>query len=298
MRRLTAILAVAALVAATGALAVDTFIYGAVTGRVPGKNQARIAVRWEFKCLGDKLGEASYELTLVAVKLGSQPAEKITLREDVTSKKGQLTTTFAPGSWQLQADPFLCETERGAGSTAPEVGQTVRVPDYCSWLVTKARGAVELEQGAAVKRAKPGTVVAPGAAVVTRTGAALALASAGKDAAADLGASSRLAVDARQCASATGGWMLALQQGAVAVAAKPGSEATRPHVVATKNATSTAGAATWVVTAATKGGAPTTTVAVRSGSVIVKAGGKQVVVKAGFRTTVAGKGAPSKPTRG
>ena len=49
---------------------------------------------------------------------------------------------LAPGRWQLLGDPFLCETERGAGSTAAEVGQVVTVPDYCAWTVTSARGAV------------------------------------------------------------------------------------------------------------------------------------------------------------
>ena len=296
MRRLTVLLAVAALVLVAAAHAVDTYIYGTVTGRVPGKNQARVAVRWDFKCLGDKLGAATYEYTLLAVKLGSQPVDRVNLGNG-TSKQGSLATTLPPGAWQLQADPFLCETDRGAGSTDPEVGQTVQVPDFCSWTVTKAKGAVELEQGAAVRRAKPGSVVAPGAAVVTKGGAALAMATAGKDAAADLGASSRLGVDARQCASGAGGWLLLLQKGTVAVAAKAGIEAIRPHVVATRNTTSTAGAATWIVSSATKSGAPTTTVAVRSGTVTVKAGGKQVVVKPGFRTTVSGKAAPSKPAR-
>ena len=137
---------------------------------MPGKNQGRVAVRWDFKCLGGKLGEATYEYTLVAVRYEPAPVQKLTLLEDGTTKQGSLTTTLPPGAWQLQADPFLCETERGAGSTEPEVGQTVKVPDFCAWTITKAKGAAELEQGAAVKRARKGSVVAPGAAVVTRGG--------------------------------------------------------------------------------------------------------------------------------
>ena len=61
-----------------------------------------------------------------------------------------------PGRWQLRADPFLCETDRGAGSTAPEVGQVVDVPDRCAWLVTRARGGVEVDAGSVVRRARPG----------------------------------------------------------------------------------------------------------------------------------------------
>lgn len=299
MRRLAVLVAVVLATTVVGqALAFDTFIFGAVTGRAPGKNQARVAVRWDFKCLGDKLGEATYEYTLVAVRYEPKPVRRLTLFKDGTSKKGSLTTTLPPGPWQLQADPFLCETERGAGSTETEIGQTVTVPDFCAWTITKAKGAAELEQGASVKRARKGSVVAPGAAVVTRGGGAVSLLSGGKDAAAQVGGASRLAVDRRQCPSVVGGWKLALAHGAIAVAAKPGAEAKRPHTVATPNATSTAGAATWVVTTGVKAGATTTTVAVRSGSVTVRAAGKRVVVRSGLRTTVTGKAPPSKPTRG
>ena len=298
MRRLAVLAVVAAAVLAGSALAVDTFIFGAVTGRAPGKNQGRVAVRWDFKCLGGKLGEATYEYTLVAVRYEPKPVQKLTLMKDGTTQKGSLQATMPPGAWQLQADPFLCETERGAGSNAPEIGQTVKVPDFCAWTITRAKGAAELEQGAAVKRARKGSVVGPGAAVVTRGGGAVSLQSGGKDAAAEVGASSRLAVDKRQCPSAVGGWKLALAHGAVAVAAKPGAEAKRPHTVATPNATSTAGVATWVVTTGVRAGAKTTTVAVRSGSVTVRAAGKRVVVRSGLRTTVTGKAPPSKPARG
>lgn len=298
MRRIVVPAAViGAAVLAGSALAVDIFVYGAVTGRVPGKNQARVAVRWDFQCLGGKLGEATYEYTLVAVKLGTNPPQKVTLRKD-TTQKGTLTTTLPPGSWQLQADPFLCETERGAGATDPEIGQTVQVPDFCTWVVSKARGAAELEQGSAVKRLRKGSVVAPGGAVVTRGGAAVSLATAGKDAAAEIGASSRVGVDAKQCGSAAGGWKLSLAAGAIAVSAKPGADARRPHTVTTPNASTSAGAATWVVTTGPRGGAKTTVVAVRAGSVTVRAAGKKVVVKSGFRTTVTGTKPPAPPARG
>ena len=262
-----------------------------------GKNEARVVVRWEFKCLGDKLGAATYEYTLQAVRYEPKPVRKIVLQEKGTTKKGSLTTTLPAGDWQLQADPFLCETDRGAGSTAAEVGQTVKVPDFCSWIVSKTKGAAELEQGAAVKRVRRGTVVVPGAAVVTRGGAAVSLASGGRDAAADVYAASRLAVDSRECRSSAGGWKLSLGRGGVAVATKPGPEGARPHTVVTPNASSTADVATWVVTTGTKSGAATTTVAVRTGSVAVTAAGKRVLVRSGLRTRVTGKGAPSLPTK-
>jgi hypothetical protein len=290
-----AVTAATAAVLAAGAVAVDVFVFGAVTGRVPGKNQARVAVRWDFECLGGKLGAATYEYTLQAVKLGT--TQKVKLREG-TSEKGTLTTTLGPGSWQLQADPFLCETERGAGSTDPEIGQTVPVPDFCTWVVTRARGAAELEQGAAVKRVRAGTVVAPGATVVTRAGGSLSLGTAGKDAAAEIGASSRVGVDPKQCGSSAGGWKLALGGGTLAVSAKKGPDAKRPHSVTTPNATSTAGAATWVVTTGTRGGAPVTVVAVRAGSVKVAGAGRSVTVRSGFRTTVSGRKPPAPPARG
>ena len=287
---------VAAAVVAAGAFASDTYIFGTAKSRVPGANKGTVAVTWAFKCLGDKLGEATYEYRLVAVRYDPKPVTRVTLLEKGTSKKGALTATLPPGAWQLQGDPFLCETERGAGSTSPEVGQTVQVPNYCAWTVTKAGGAAELEQGAAVKRVRKGSVVVPGAAVATHT-AGVALATGGKDATATLGASSRLAVDARQCDSATGGWKLSLARGSVAVVAKPGAEARRPHVVATPNASSTAAAASWAVTTTGKGGSAATTVAVRSGTVTVSAAGKRVVVKAGLRTVVKGKAPPTSPTR-
>jgi hypothetical protein len=299
MRRFALLAVALAVLVTSSALATDVYIFGTVSGRVPGKNLGRVAVRWDFKCLGGKLGDATYEYTLVAVRYEPKPITKVTFQSG-TAQKGSLTTTLPPGVWQLQGDPFLCETDRGAGSREPEIGQTVRVPDFCTWVVTKSRGPVELEQGAAVKRAKPGAVLSPGHAVVTPAGGAVSLTTAGKDGLADVGATARVAVDRRQCASSSGGWKLALAQGVVAVTAKPGADGSRPHTVATPNATSTGGAASWTVSSTKKGGSPTTVVRVRSGAVVVASakGGKRVNVKAGFRSTVVGTAAPTAPTRG
>ena len=177
---------------------VDTFIFGEVTGRVPGKNASRVDVRWDFKCLGDKLGEATYEWTLVASTIGGATARTVTLRTG-TTKSGRLTTVLTPGRWQLRAEPFLCETDRGAGSTAPEVGQVVDVPDRCAWLVTRARGSVEVDAGSVVRRARPGASLTPASAVTTPAGAAVDLKTAGGEASLAVRAGSRLVVDRATC---------------------------------------------------------------------------------------------------
>jgi hypothetical protein len=289
--------AVAAALIASAALAVDLFLFAKVTGRAPGTNDATVAVRWDFKCLGDKLGAADFEYTLVAVRVKPAPSKTITIRSD-TTKKGSTTVRLPAGTWQAQADPFLCETERGAGSTQPEVGQTVEVPDYCAWTVQRARGAVALETAASVKRARPGLGVAPGSTVVTPAGGQATIQTTGRDASALLGAGTRLSIDAKQC-YARSGWRLSLAMGDAALTARAGADATRDHDVATPNALVTGRAATWSVQTSRKQGAATTTVRVRAGSVRVKGkSGAPVTVRAGFRTTVVGAAAPVAPSRG
>lgn len=286
----------AAALATSGALAIDLFIYAKVSGRAPGTNNAMVDVRWDFKCLGDKLGAADYEYTLVALRVKPTPVTKVTIRSD-TTQKGSTKARLAAGTWQMQADPFLCETERGAGSTQPEVGQTVVVPDYCGWSVQRANGSVELETATSVKRARPGLVLMPGSAVVTPAGGLVALLTTGRDASALVGPRARLQVDAKQC-YARSGWRLALAQGDVVLTAKAGPDAARDHDVATPNAVVTARVATWTVETARKQGAPTTVVRVRSGSVRVKGkAGAPVTVRVGFRTTVTGAAAPTVPAK-
>ena len=105
----------------------------------------------------------------LASTIGGTTSRTVTLRTG-TTKTGSLTTVLTPGRWQLRRRPFLCETDRGAGSTAPEVGQVVDVPDRCAWLVTRARGSVEVDAGSVVRRARPGAALTPASAVTTPAG--------------------------------------------------------------------------------------------------------------------------------
>ncbi len=261
---------------------VDTFIYGRVLGPVAGKNASRVEVRWDFKCLGDKLGEATYEYTLVASTIGASTSRSVTLRTG-TTKTGKLTTVLTPGRWQLKADPFLCETERGAGSTTPEVGQTVDVPDRCAWLVTRVRGSVELDAGAVVRRARLGASLAPATAVTAPKGAAVDLRTAGGEASLAIAGGTRLVVDRATCG---GSPKVTVSAGSVRAVARG------PLEVAAGPARSVGRAATWTVRAA----GDRTTVAVAKGAVTVRGRtGGAVVVKAGKRTVVSGKGAPTAP---
>lgn len=271
------------------------YIFGDGVSRIAGTNDANVGVRWDFKCLGDKLGEAKYDYTLVAVRLDPSPEKRVTIKSD-TTKKGSTSVRLSTGSWQLRGDPFLCETERGAGSTQPEVGEVVKVPDFCTWTVARAKGGTTLESASSVKAAKVGAIVAPGTAVVTASGPAT-LVSAGKDATVALAGKTKATIDRKQC-YAKSGWRIALAAGAVESTTKAGPDGASGHDVATPNAVVTAKVARWTVLTARKGGAPTTLVHVRSGSVTVAgSGGARVTVKAGFSTTVTGTSAPTKPSR-
>lgn len=264
----------------------DIYIFGTVAGKAAGKNAARVVIRWDFKCLGDKLGEATYEYTLVASTLGEEPARKATFTAG-TSKRGTLTALLAPGRWQLRGDPFLCETERGAGSTTAEVGQVVTVPDYCAWTPTSVRGAVEVGTGASVRRARSGVSVSPPATISTPARAAASLTTPGREASVSAGPSTSLQLVRGACG---GGPSMTLASGSVTVAASP--------VTTTELRTGAARvrgrAATWSTTI----GPGTITVTVARGSVSVQGrAGAPVQVRAGFRTVVAGRGGPSPPTR-
>jgi len=266
---------------------VDVYIFGKVLERVPGRNRARVEVRWAFKCLGDKLGEATYEWTLVASTLGEDPARKVTLRSG-TTKTGSLTTALAPGRWQLRAEPFLCETERGAGSTAPEVGQVVDVANYCAWRLTKARGAVEVEAGSAVRRGRPGMSIAPPAAVATPALGSASLETAARELAVTAGRSTELEVRRGACTAA--GPSVTLQAGSLQAVARGAV----PSEVRAEHARMTALRSSWSVVSAPGH----VTVSVSKGSVAVRgASGGPVVVRAGFRTTVAGRSGPTVPVR-
>lgn len=282
-------------IAAIAARASDVYIFGNVSGRVAKTRDANVAVNWAFKCLGDKLGEAKYEYTLIAVRLDPTPEKRVTITSD-TSKKGSASVRLSAGSWQLRGDPFLCETERGAGSTNPEIGAVVTVPDYCAWTVDKAKAGTTLETASSVKAAKAGAAVAPGTTVVTASGAAT-LRTSGKDAVLALSPRTKATIDRRQC-YAKAGWRVMVPSGGVDATIKSGPDGMSNHDVATPNAVVTAKVARFTVVTGRKAGSPTTAVRVRSGSVVVVgAGGGRVTVKAGLSTSVAGSARPLKPTK-
>lgn len=270
----------------------DVYIFGTATGRVAGTNDATVNVRWAFKCLGDKLGEAKYEYTLVAVRLAPTPEKRVTIGPQ-TTKTGSTTVRLSTGSWQLRGDPFLCETERGAGANAPEIGEVVKVPDFCTWTVQKAKGGATLETVSSVKAAKQGAVVVPGTSVVTAAGPAT-IGTAGRDATLALDAKTKVTIDRKQCYSRSG-WRVALGTGGIAATTK-GSDGKSAHDVDTSNATVSAKAARWSVKVTRKGAAVSTVVRVSAGAVSVKgSAGAPVIVKAGLSTTVSGSSAATKP---
>jgi FecR protein len=280
---------------ASGWRASDIYIFGKVLGRVPGKNLARVEVSWAYKCLGDKLGDATYEWTLKAVREQPKPAQTTVLGTG-TSKSGKLQTRLGPGQYLLTSDPYHCETDRGAGYDKPEVGQEVVVPDYCAWNVAASRGGVQLEQAAAVRIARVGDTVLPGDALVTPRSGTAKIVSKGGEGLVSVGSASRLGVDPARCAR-VGGWGLQVAKGTATVDVKKGAPK-GPYLVSTPNATSTGTGAKWLVSV--NGGKPRTKVKVLSGSVTVagKAGSKTVVVRAGLSTVVSGAGAPSGPAPG
>jgi hypothetical protein len=97
---------------------VDYYITGDVGGRAPGKNAALVEVKWDYKCLGDRLGPATYSWTLKLTRRAPAPERTVALASG-TSKTGSTRVVVPPGRWQPVADPFRCETQRGAGSTTP-----------------------------------------------------------------------------------------------------------------------------------------------------------------------------------
>jgi hypothetical protein len=213
-----------------------------------------------------------------------------------TTKRGSMRTQLGPGSYLPTADPFLCETERGAGNDQPEIGAPFTVPDFCAWSVTASRGTVQLEQGASVKLAKPGATVRPGDTIVTPRGGSASLASNGKDGTATVGSSSSIGVDAKQCA-AKGAWKLRLTRGTASIAVPGVADPKRSYQTGSANATASGGrGARWKVQFTP--GKPTTRVTVSGGSVVVTGNrGSAVTVKAGSSTVVVGAAAPSKPSR-
>jgi uncharacterized cupin superfamily protein len=279
---LGAVIGAAAVLAvlASAAVSSDIYIRATEVERVPGKNAAAVRLAWDYKCLGDDGG--SYEWTLKVVRTQPLP-EKTTTLGSGTSERGDKTVQLRPGRYLPKSEPYLCENNRGQGYDKPEIGAPFTVPDYCSWIVSSARGVVQLEHETTVKLAKPGSVVAPGDAIATPRNGRAVLASAARNGQATLGGGSRLALDAKQCAR-TGGWRLELAKGAVTASVPAQADVKTRFQTATSNATVTAGRrATWRMKLAGR----TTKVRVLVGNVIVtKKSGRPVSLRAGQATSV------------
>jgi hypothetical protein len=277
-----ALTAVAVLaVAASTAPASDIYIWGKVVGRVGGKDVSRVQMTWAYKCLGDKLGAATFDWSLKVVR--NQPLPKRTTTLGLgTSKQGTMTVQLPPGDYLPFSDPYSCETERGAGYDKPEIGAPFTVPDYCVWIVTSTKGPVQLEHGPAVKVVRTGTAIMPSDALVTQKGGAVSAASTGRDGTAALAARSRLELGT-QCPK-SGGWLLRLAQGSLAVALGSSARPVDRYAVATPNATTAGSAkAQWRVDF----GGGRTRVKVLSGRVrVIGKKAPAVTLKAGQSTTV------------
>lgn len=294
---LTATAVLAATVGASGApagVAVDTYVTAKVVSRVPGKNLAVVDVNWAFKCLSDKLGDATYEWTINLVRTDVKPERSSTIGKG-TSKKGTKRVQLAPGTYLPVADPFFCETERGAGSDKPEVGLVFTVPDYCAWSVATAKGRVLLEQGSSVRAARRGATVRPGASITVPRGGSASLRSNSADGTLSAAASSSVALSS-QCAGKSA-WALQLEQGSISAAVPKAAKSGLSYTVKTSNATVAAKpGSSWRVDYAS--GGRRTTVRVLAGSVqVAGSSGKAVTVGKGLATTVVGSGAPSRPAR-
>jgi hypothetical protein len=260
----------------SGAPASDIYITGKVLGRVQGANASVVQITWAYKCLGDKLGSATYDWTLKVERSAPQPKKTTTVAKG-TTKRGSTTVELTPGTYLPYSDPYECVTDRGAGYDRPEIGAPFTVPDYCAWLLSSVRGTVQLEHGTVVKAARAGAAAAPGDALQTPRSGSVKAASLGKDGSFSLGGGSRLEVDSARCPS-KGGWLVRLERGSVTVGVPPGASATKRYEVASPKVT-TAGTkgARWDVRTV-KG---KTTVRVLSGK--VRAAG--AVLKAGQTKT-------------
>lgn len=223
--------AVVATVPAGAVPTTDIYVTGTVVSRVPGTNASVVRIAWDYKCLGENGG--SYEWTLKLVRTQPEPEQTTTLGTG-TTERGSKTIQLPPGRYLPKADPYFCETERGQGHDKPEIGGPFIVPDYCSWVVSSARGTVQLEQRTAVKRAKAGSVVTPGDALVTPPNGKASLASSARDGTAVLAGGSRLVLDPKHCAG-TRGWKVRLEKGALTIVV-PGSAAKGTYMSATRNA--------------------------------------------------------------
>lgn len=287
MRRVAGVVAGVATAAvlavlAGGAASSDIYVSGKVVRRVGASPSSRVEVAWDYKCLGGKLGDATYEWTLKVVRTLPLPEETTTLGTG-TSQRGSKVIQLPPGQYLPKADPFSCETERGAGNDKPEIGAPFTVPDYCAWKVVASRGAVELEHGSSVKLARPGATVAPGDALATPSGGQVTLSSLAGEGKAVLASASRLGVDGKHC-SRKGGWRFSLAQGTVtaSVPATVPGKATFETATARATVAGSKGSG-WRVEVAGKA----TKVRALAGRVVVKkASGGSVSLRAGQSATI------------
>ncbi len=224
----------------------DIYIWGTVLGRAKGSDASVVQLRWAYKCLGDKLGYATFDWNLKVERDAPLP-KKTTLIAHGTSKRGQMNVTLPPGDYLPFSDPYECTTERGAGYSQPEIGAPFTVPDYCAWSVSTGPRHRPARARLGRKAAKPGSAAAPGDALVTPKSGSASAASLAKDGTVTLAGGSRLEVDKSQC-QAKGGWLLRLAAGSATVAVAKTATASKRYAIQTADVTASGGkGARWQV---------------------------------------------------
>src|SRR5262245_10953684 len=98
----------------------DIYIFAKILSRVEGTSNSTVQMSWAYKCLGDKLGSATFDWNLKVERDAPLP-KKTTFLAHGTSKRGQMTVTLSPGSYLPFSDPYECVTDRGAGYDNPEI---------------------------------------------------------------------------------------------------------------------------------------------------------------------------------
>jgi hypothetical protein len=277
---------------------VDYYITGRVLARAPGENAAAVEIKWDYKCLGDRLGPATFSWTL---KLSRRPpgAERTLAVGSGTSKSGSRRVVVPPGRWQAVADPFRCETDRGAGSTNPEYGRDFDVPDYCGWTVAALKGRVTLEQRGSVASVRRGGTVTVGDTIATGRRSSVELRNRENASAVRVGANARVSVHRRHCPR-TGAWKLVMGRGTLSAEVLRPAAGGRYELQSPNARMTTAGRAAWTVSLGRTGRQRWTRVAVRANRVAVTnaRGRPTVVIRAGYVTIVRGSSPPSLPRRG
>ena len=267
---------------------VDTYIRAEVGERLRGRNAATVELRWDYKCLGDRLGAGTYEWELKLIRREGSREVVIPVTKGDT-KRGSRRVVLSPGRYTPVANPFECVTGRGIGSTEPEIGAPFVVPDFCVWSVGRLRGRVTLDRRAAVKPVSPDDVVRAGDAVVVGRDSELRLDGARRESVLAIGTPSRLEIRRVGCPRSDA-WTLGLSSGTLAVRVSPAGNGL--HDVVTANATSSARSGSWVVETKVVGGRPWTRVTVRTGRVIVRNARGRTTATRAARVVVTGATRP------